>query len=63
MGSYIILPGGVAADVGPGGCCGCPPELWLTGFWKSKVKLELGELVVPVNDHANGGPVSGIGEA
>ena len=63
MGSYIMLPGGVGADAGTGAGWDCTTEPCPTGFWKSRVKLELGELVVPVRDHANGGPLSGIGDA
>ena len=61
MGSYIMFPGGVPTDVDVDGCWGCVVGPCATGFWKSSVRLELGELVVPVSDHAKGGPVSGIG--
>lgn len=52
IGSYIIFPGGVAADTGMDG--GGAAD-WV---WYSRVRLELGELVVPVRDT----PIGGTGD-
>src|SRR6266699_511733 len=59
-----MFPGGVGAETGPDDWREVASPGGMAAFalfWKSKVRLEFGEFVVPVSDHAMGGTLGDAG--